>query len=347
MKILCPTTTELTAYGTAEIFRANVFKRFGIPRKVVSDRGTQFVSEFMKELYKSIGIKGAPSTAWHPQTDGQTERVNQEVEHFLRLYINYQQNDWANWLDMAEFCLNDKYHSAIHTTPFFLTHGFHPRKGNEVVRRSKNPASDEYLSKMLQARSNAVEALTKARDDMKRFYDRNKRKSLVYEVGSKVWLDGRNIKTYRPTPKLDHKKLGPFVVLEKIGSSSYRLQLPLSWNRVHPVFNEVLLTPYHPPQYHGQIPPPPPDPIIVDDYPEYDVEEILASRRRGRGIQYLVHWKGYDHNEDTWEPRRNITHADQLLEDFYNANPHAIRQMVSFMKDSPSSEFTLSIQPSS
>ena len=116
---------------------------------------------------------------------------------------------------------------------------------------------------------------------MKRFYDKHKWQSIPYEKGSKVWLDGRHIKTYHPNQKLDHKKLGPFIVEEKIGSSTYQLKLPQSWNRVHPVFNEVLLSPYHPAVFPGQIPPPPPGPIVIDDYPEYDVEEILASHHCG------------------------------------------------------------------
>src|SRR5882757_9484681 len=103
LKILIATTIKLTTFGTAVLFRNHIFKRFSLPQKVTSDRGPQFVSEFMRELSKLLGIKGTPSTAWHPQTDGQTERVNQEVEHYLRLYINYQQNDWEVWLDIAEF----------------------------------------------------------------------------------------------------------------------------------------------------------------------------------------------------------------------------------------------------
>jgi len=95
IKIIIPTNAELTAAGTAELFKTHIFKRFGLPRGVVSDRGPQFVSRFISELYKGLGIKGLPSTAYHPQTDGQTERANQEIEHFLRLYVNYEQDDWA------------------------------------------------------------------------------------------------------------------------------------------------------------------------------------------------------------------------------------------------------------
>jgi hypothetical protein len=148
MKILVPTTIELTAAGTAELFRQNAFKRFGIPEKVVSDRGPQFVSKFMVELYKVLGVQGSPSTAYHPQTDGQTERVNQEIETYLRFYVNYQQDDWAKWLDQAEFVLNTRFHEGIQNTPFFLMHGYHPWKGQEKEKTSGSPGVNDWITKL-------------------------------------------------------------------------------------------------------------------------------------------------------------------------------------------------------
>ena len=102
---------------------------------------------------------------------------------------------------------------------------------------------------MEKARKHAQEVLEKARESMKKNYDKKKEIGTEFEEGNRVWLDGRNLKTYRPGKKLDHKKLGPFTILEKIGRSTYRPKLPKSWNRIHPVFNEVLLTKYHPPNY--------------------------------------------------------------------------------------------------
>jgi hypothetical protein len=126
MKVLLPTTTHITAKGVALLFCTQVFKWFGMPTKIISDRGPQFVSNFMKELYSLLSIQGVPSTAWHPQTDGQTEWANQEVEQYLRLFTNYCQDNWSDWIDIAEFTLNDQIHSAIKHSPFFLMYGFHP-----------------------------------------------------------------------------------------------------------------------------------------------------------------------------------------------------------------------------
>jgi hypothetical protein len=181
---------------------------------------------------------------------------------------------------------------------------------------------------MAKARLDAVEALKRAAEDMKRHFDARKGETLTFKVGDKVWLDGRNLTTLRPTKKLDVKRLGPFIVQEKHGKSAYQLKLPVSWNRVHPVFNVVLLTPFKEAAYAIQRPPSPPGPIFVDEHPEFEVEEILASRKRGRGVQYLIKWKGYDHNENTWEPKGNISNAKESIEEFHQRNPQAIRNVL-------------------
>jgi len=107
-----PISMNITVQGVAKISGDRVFKDVGLPRKVISDRGPQFVSRFMKELCSQLGVERNPSTAYHPQTDGQTERVNQELEQYLRLYCNYRQNNWAEWLSIAEFSYNNRIHSS-------------------------------------------------------------------------------------------------------------------------------------------------------------------------------------------------------------------------------------------
>ena len=113
----------ITSKGVANLYWEHIFKEQGLPRKVISNRGPQFISGFMKELYDNLGIKANPSTAYHPQTDRQTERVNQELEEYLRIYINQKQNDWVDWLPIAQFCHNDRQHSATGYSPFMITGG--------------------------------------------------------------------------------------------------------------------------------------------------------------------------------------------------------------------------------
>jgi len=128
------TMTNISLEGIAKIYRNNIWKLHGIPRKVLSDRGPQFASKSMKELTKTLGKKRQLLMIYHPQIDRQTERINQEIGMFLQYYVNYQQDDWTNWLAAAEFQYNDKKHTATGRTPFKLNFGRHPWKRNLMVQ---------------------------------------------------------------------------------------------------------------------------------------------------------------------------------------------------------------------
>lgn len=129
-----PSNLKITSLGVARILWDQVFQHHGIPLKVISDRGPNFVSAFMREFYSLLGIMSNASTTYHPQTDGQTERLNQEVEHFLRVFTNYHQTDWAEWLTLAKFSYNDKVQSSTGYSPFYLNYGQHPWKGSNPRR---------------------------------------------------------------------------------------------------------------------------------------------------------------------------------------------------------------------
>src|SRR6202045_1739673 len=311
---------DLTGLGAARILRDRVFCEHGVPHKVVSDRGPQFVSRFMKEFYAMIRVKANPTTAFHPQTDGQTERVNQEIEVYLRAYIDHLQDDWAEWLSTAEFALNNREHSATKQTPFFLEYGRHPWNGGIRPPTEVNPAADKWLAKLMESRRAAKEAMEKAVVAMKKSYDVGKRPSWEYSKGDLVWLDTWNLKMDHPSKKLDNKHAGPFAIEEKVGPAGYWLKLPQAW-RIHRVFNELLLTPYLPPSFPSQNPPPPPPATIEDNHLEYEVEVILDVKKVGRGVKYLVKWLGYPVEENTWEPQQNLTNVALLLQDFFLQYP--------------------------
>src|SRR6202030_2735458 len=128
----------------------------------MSDRGPQFISRFMKEFYSMIGVKANLSTAFHPQTDGQTKQVNQEIEVYLRAYVDHLQDDWAEWLSTAEVALNNREHSATKQTPFFLEYGRHPWNGGIHPATEVNPAADKWLAKLTESWRAAKEAMEKA-----------------------------------------------------------------------------------------------------------------------------------------------------------------------------------------
>ncbi|KAJ8507306.1 hypothetical protein ONZ45_g10310 [Pleurotus djamor] len=321
-----PTHTSISALGSANLYLQHVWKLHGLPSSVLSDRGTQFVAQFTREVYRLLDIKLANSTAYHPQTDGQTERCNQELELYLRTFSDKRQSDWARLLPLAEFAYNNHIHSATQQTPFLLDTGRHPRMGFEPARDSSRiESANDFVSRMNSAVEEAKSALEKARDDMKKWYDRRRVPAPEYKVGSKVWLEASDINLQRASKKLAAQRLGPYKVLAKVGKASYKLQLPQSLSRLHPVFPVIKLTPYDEDPIEGRRPLPPPDPVLVDGQEEFVVEEILDSRRRRNRLEYLVKWKGYGVEANSWEPLANFSNADDDIAAFHRKHPQAIR----------------------
>src|SRR5882724_520443 len=161
------------------------------------------MSNFMCSLSQLLKIRIMVSTTYHLQTDGQTERVNQEVEQFLRLVVNQRQEDWDEWLSIVEFAYNNRVHTSMHSSPFMLNTGQHPRLGVEPLRESRLETLNDFASRMENATEEVHSALTRAADDMARFYDAHHRETPLYKVGDKVWLNGHNVTTTRLTKKLD------------------------------------------------------------------------------------------------------------------------------------------------
>ncbi len=176
-------STELTSEGWAKILHDEVYAKHGMPQVVISDRGTVFVSKFMKDLYDLLQIKGNFSTAYHPQTDGQTERVNQEVEKYLRMFVNHLQTDWAEWLSLAAFAHNNRTHSSTGKSPFEVNYGYNPAvlPGTKSTAPFRTPASDTFVSKMQDIHATAKKSLEKAALQMKAQYDKRKRPAIEYK----------------------------------------------------------------------------------------------------------------------------------------------------------------------
>jgi len=167
-----PTHTMVTAEGAAQLFLHQVWKLHGLPKCVVSDRGPQFIARFTRELYQLLGIKLASSIAWHPQTDRQTEHVNQKLDQYLWLFVNEWQDDWYNLLPMAEFQHNNHVHSTTQQPPFLLNTGHIPRMGFEPRQNHSDLETvNEFTERMRIAIEEAKSAICKAQEDMKRYYD--------------------------------------------------------------------------------------------------------------------------------------------------------------------------------
>ena len=164
----------------------------------------------MKELYEALGIKGNPCTAYHPQTDGQMEHVNQEVKEFLTIFINNKQDDWSKWLPIAQFCHNDHQHSATKHSPFFLNYGQHPRKGIKLLPTFTVLTVEGFLQNITDAQNKALIALKEAAERMKTQYDKNKQPLWQYKKGDKVYINVEHLPMQWASKKLDQKYYSPY-----------------------------------------------------------------------------------------------------------------------------------------
>jgi len=303
------------------IFIHFIVRTHGLPESIVSDRGPQFVSEFWQSLCKRLGVKAKLSTAHHPQTDGQSERVNQAMETYLRSYVNYMQDDWAEWLPLAEFAMNDYVSEPTGLSPFFVNKGFDPRLSFSYSETPLDAQAEDISSFMKELRNHCHAELVWAQARTTDAANRNQHRhpAPVYRVGDKVWLNARNIRTRRPCRKLDDKWIGPFEVLQVIGSTACKLALPTSL-RIFNVFHVSLLRPCKAETA--------PKPVVgndIADEREWEVEAVLNARgaRGRRPFQFLVKWTGFD--ETTWEPASHLLHAPDVVQRFYQEHPHAPR----------------------
>jgi len=166
------TMEKMSAERLAKLFRDQVWRLHGLPESIISDRRVQFTVGMMKELNNLLGIQTKLSTAYHPQTDRQTERVNQELEQYLRVFIDHRQEQWPDWLGTAEFAYNNKIHATTKISLFKINYGQDPRMGFERRRKGKYEAAGKFVEKMRKIQEEAKAALGRAQEEMKKFADR-------------------------------------------------------------------------------------------------------------------------------------------------------------------------------
>ena len=323
MTHLARTRTNVTGEGTAQLFIEHVWKHHGIPINILSDRGSVFVGKFLTEMLRLIGTKQLRSTAYHPQTDGQTERVNKVLEDMLRHYVGQlDHTDWDQCLAAAEFAINNSFHESIGTTPFRLNCGRDPRLPLAWIPgyhfpfpdKSTVPAAANFADRMAEGLSHAKKCLEAAQQRQKRYYDQHHR-DLSFAAGDMVMLNTKNIhmrtaKGRRSTPKLMPKWVGPFKVLKRVGDSqmAYVLDLPETM-KIHNVFHVSLLK-----LYHHSARAPAPTSFIIEGQQYWMVERILDHRivkqNRQKVLQYLIKWLDFGAEHTSWEPAENIEESE-------------------------------------
>ncbi|ESZ89752.1 hypothetical protein SBOR_9865 [Sclerotinia borealis F-4128] len=279
----------------------HIYRYYGSPTSILSDRGTQFVNKFWKELSTILGITLVHSSTDHPQTDGQTEIYNQYLQRRLRPYVSYYQDDWSRFLPFMDYAQLTLPHDSLgQMTPFEVLYGYPPRVEWDWKEHNSDPLDKINIQEAREFATRAHGAWEFARNQIQHAQDRmaqqhNKhRREPDFKVGDMVWLDSRYYKTQRPSRKLDFPITGKYEIVEKIGQS-YRLALPATM-RIFDVFppEKLRLAPEDP--LPGQINPPP-YPVNITGEEEWEVEEVLASKLRYKNVFYQVSW--LDHPLDT------------------------------------------------
>ena len=326
-----PVSKSITAKALAEILFEQVFIKHGPPDSLISDRGSVFTSEFWTDVCFHMNVTLRMSTAFHPQTDGQTERMNQELEAFLRMYVNYQQDDWIRFLSTAEYAYNSKIHSSHGKCPIEVAYGIKPKGFDGMPdefwlrpppedwdMNGKTPqirrAVEGYLANRSKTWQETTKALEHSQKAQQRWYNA-KRTEMHFSVGDKVLLRSLYLKTKRPSKKLDAKYLGPFTIVKRHGKLAYRLELPPGMSRVHPVFHVSLLEKFHPPREDLNFQPGPVE--LEEDNEHFEVEAILAHKESTSGKLFLVKWLGWGNDSNTWEPEEHLDNCELLLQEYW------------------------------
>jgi hypothetical protein len=335
---LAPCHNSLTAQGAADLLLGLVFKLHGTPSSFYADRDKLWMSQFYQRWCSRLQIDLHLSSAYHPQSDGQTERMNRLLEEVLRHYVTPSQDNWDELLPLAEFAINRANNASTGRSPFHIVFGYQPKTPLDRFYQSLTadtasaavpipdrnassaragthkaiPAADDEFDRYRSEFSKISDLLQLARDRQKAQFDKRRRPAPDYQVGDKVYVDTKILRVVAVgTPKFLQRWQGPFEVTKVIKGvvskevSAVKVKLPDKW-RVHPVFHVSAVKPY-PPDTRGTEPPPV---VLVEGYEEYHVDQILSHRFSGRKkdkLQYFVSWTGYDSSENSWVSEIDLT----------------------------------------
>ena len=258
--------------GITKLYMENVYKWFRIPSKIISDRDPRFTSHFSSTLCQHLRIHRNISTAYHPQTNGLSERKNQWVEKYLQFVTSASQDNWSDWLAVAMAVHNNYPNATTHIAPIEALLGYSPR----IMMELPYPPTtvqliDNRMKEATEKRKQAKEALNEAAQATP---------PDSYQIGDKVWLEAKHLALPYQTPKLTPKRHGPFTITKRVSPVAYQLRLPTAWT-IHDVFHASLLTPYRETIEHGNnYMRPPPD--LIKGPKEYKVEAIVNHHHFGR-----------------------------------------------------------------
>lgn len=325
MCLYIPTTETLDAPGLAELLIEHVFAKYGAPKSIVSDRDKLISSSFWGSFCFHLTVRRNMTTAFRPQSDGQTERMNQSLECYLRCFSNFAQDNWVTLLPSAEYAHNSHRNESTKKTPFEMVLTFTPEIRPQLALeahepRGQNPQGTNAALEIYEATRVAREALEHAQDKMKKYYD-GKHIRKTFEVGDKVNLSTKFIRRNQRFQKLADRFVGPFRITARRGQNAYQLDLPASYGKMHNTFHVSLLEPFV--RRAGESTP---EPEIIDGVEEFEVEEILDTTKVDGQQLWLVRWRGYGKDADTWQSREDLGNAREALEKFERTQEISLAQ---------------------
>ena len=337
LSVLIPTTVNCTAEETAKLLMEYWYKRFGVPEDIVSDRDSRLTAGTWEIVAKSLGFERKFSTAYHPQTDGATERVNRTIIQTLRTSLHKKPaNLWVQKMPEVEFAYNARVHKSTGLAPFQAAYGFIPNYGTYDPLASNIPLPVR-LEKM-------TVGTRKAQDQMKRQYNKHRKIAINYAIGDQVMLDTepyrRNDAKANISKKLTNRWQGPYSIQEKIADDVYKLNLPPD-SKLHNAFNTVNLKPYILTP-RGKYPmrdeePIRPEPVNEGENPRYEIETITSHDFKGRQkekLRFHILWKGYPDSEGTWEPARTVVQdAIEVVRDYIAIQPPDVQKEINNVVD--------------
>ena len=253
----------------------------------------------------------------HPQTDGQMEVMNQEVQQYLHLFCAAEQDHWSDWLGLAQFTINNRQHSAMKFSPFQLTCTYSPHMGVEH-QAVKAPAAEEFTDCL----SHTYNNLVKTHSCILTQTNWSHSDAPAYAFRDQVWLSTDNLCLPCTSWKLLEQWLSPYSITKLVRSNAIELCLSCSMH-IHPVINISHIKPYHEHLLGQPVTVPGPSNIMEDCKEEYGVDHIVDSHYKGKRLEYLVHWKGWSETDQTWEPISNLGNTTDTAWDFHTAHPSA------------------------
>jgi len=265
------------------------------------------------------------TSGYHPEANGQAEQTNQTLEQYLRIYCNYQQDNWLELLPLAEFAYNNAPSATTGVSPFFTNKGYHSNLSVYPEQDIASSRARDFVVDLDELQSTLKEEIAKAQRHYQPSADSRRQQPPDFQVGQSVFVRSQYFQTTCPSKKLSERYLRPYEIIAQPSPQSFTLHLPETMRAVHPVFHVSMLEPATPNTFQ-QRSEPPPAPVIIDGEPEYEISKIVNSkidRRRACKLLYKVIWLGYEDtdNDSEWLPATELEHAKELLSDFHLRYP--------------------------